>query len=347
MTSERGRDRGHGRADTGRGTREGSRATGTASHGRGGSRAPGDRTQGTNDKGVQKLDAKAGKLGRVAAKMTKKADKHDGVAKKTAAKAEVLERIGEGLGRLGLWTRAEPTPRRPRFTRDDITAAAVRIADAEGFDALSMRKLATELDAGTMTLYHYVRTKDELLTLAVDAVMSEVVLGPDDSMPTHWRDALVMLAERSRASIIRHQWILDLIDDPGIGPNSVRHFDETLEAVASLDLDLAEKLDITSLVDQYVFGWCAFEREAQNAAAVYSGVDRAMLDYVARLVDTGDYPQLAALRDEYGLEDAWGRIQEHHRDATRFRRNLDLLLDGIEANLERRGVRVSTSAGSG
>src|SRR3954471_525560 len=264
MTSERGRDRGHGRADTGRGTPEGSRARGTASRGRGGSRATDDRTKGTIDKVVEKLDAKAEKLDRVAAKMTKKADKLDRVAQKTAAKAEVLERIGEGLGRFDLWTRAEPTPRRPRFTRHDITAAAVRIADAEGFDALSMRKLATELDAGTMTLYHYVRTKDELLTLAVDAVMSEVVLGPEDAMPAHWRDALVMLAERSRASIIRHQWILDLIDDPGIGPNSVRHFDETLEAVASLDLDLVEKLDITSLVDQYVFGWCAFEREAQN-----------------------------------------------------------------------------------
>jgi AcrR family transcriptional regulator len=327
MTSDRGRDRGHGRADTGRGTR-----------GRGGSRAADERSKGAIDKVVEKLDAKAEKLDRVAAKMTKKADKLDRVAKKTAAKAEVLDRIGEGLGRFDLWTRAEPTPRRPRFTRDDITAAAVRIADAEGFDALSMRKLATELDAGTMTLYHYVHTKDELLTLAVDAVMSEVVLGPDDTMPTHWRDALVMLAERSRASIIRHQWILDLIDDPGIGPNSVRHFDETLEAVASLDIDLVEKLDITSLVDQYVFGWCAFEREAQNAAAVYTGVDRAMLDYVSRLVDTGDYPQLAALRDEYGLEDAWGRIQAHHRDSNRFRRNLEILLDGIEANLERRGV---------
>jgi hypothetical protein len=150
-----------------------------------------------------------------------------------------------------------------------------------------------------------------------------------------------MLAERSRASLMRHPWILDLIDDPGIGPNSVRHFDETLEAVASLDLDLPEKLDITSLVDQYVFGWCAFEREAQNAAAADTGIDRGMLDYVARLVDTGDYPQLAALRDEYGLDEAWGRIQAHHRDVDRFRRNLDLVLDWIEAHLERRGVRIS------
>ena len=138
-----------------------------------------------------------------------------------------------------------------------------------------MRKLATELDAGTMTIFHYVRTKDELLTLAVDAVMSEVVLGPEESMPTHWREALVMLAERPRASIIRHQWILDQIDDPGIGPNRVRHFD----------------------VDPYVFGGCAFEREAQNAAAVYTGVDRAMLDDVEANLERRGVPVSAPARD--------------------------------------------------
>ena len=49
--------------------------------------------------------------------------------------------------------------RKPRFSRDDIARAALRIADAEGFDALSMRRLAAELDAGTMTLYHYVRPR--------------------------------------------------------------------------------------------------------------------------------------------------------------------------------------------
>ena len=52
----------------------------------------------------------------------------------------------------------------------------MRIADTEGFDAVSMRRIAAELDVGTMTLYHYVRTKDELLSLVVDAVMGEVVV---------------------------------------------------------------------------------------------------------------------------------------------------------------------------
>ena len=60
----------------------------------------------------------------------------------------------------------------------------MRIADAEGFDALSMRRLAAELDAGTMTLYHYVRTKDELLALVNDAVMGEVVVPPASCRPT-------------------------------------------------------------------------------------------------------------------------------------------------------------------
>ena len=59
----------------------------------------------------------------------------------------------------------QPGTRQPRFTRDAIASVAVRIADTEGLDALSMRRLAAELGAGTMTLYHYVHTKDELLAL--------------------------------------------------------------------------------------------------------------------------------------------------------------------------------------
>ena len=79
---------------------------------------------------------------------------------------------------LEVWTRPERGRRRPRYTRDEIAAAAIRVADAEGFDELSMRRLASELGAGTMTLYHYVRTKDELLALVHDAVMAELLV-PD------------------------------------------------------------------------------------------------------------------------------------------------------------------------
>src|SRR5262249_24800905 len=73
--------------------------------------------------------------------------------------------------RESIWARPEPRARRPAHTRDGITRAAIRIADAEGFDALSMRRVAAELQAGTMTIYHYVRTKDELLALVDNAIM--------------------------------------------------------------------------------------------------------------------------------------------------------------------------------
>jgi AcrR family transcriptional regulator len=250
----------------------------------------------------------------------------------------IAEQLGEHLiehhGALDIWTREEPRGRRPRFTRDDIAAAAVRIADEEGFGAVSMRHLAAELGAGTMTLYHYVRTKDELLTLVTDAVMGEVVVPADEPLPKHWRDAISVIAHRSRASLQRHPWILDITDDPPFGPNSVRHFDQTLEAVSSLDISLGAKLDIVTCVDEYVFGHCLHQRN--NTQAGDSSALPQMTGYVDGLVASGDYPQLAALVDGSTLEEVWTVISSHLRDATRFDRNLERLLDGIEAGLPHR-----------
>jgi AcrR family transcriptional regulator len=205
----------------------------------------------------------------------------------------------------------------------------VRVADDEGFGALSMRRLAAELGAGTMTLYHYVRTKDELLTLVTDWVMGEVVLGEDESLPPQWRDALTVLANRSRASMQRHPWILDISDDPAIGPNSVRHFDQTLEALSSLDTDLETKIDIAAMVDEYVFGHCLMERNNLQTDD-QSGY---IVDYVEALLATGSYPQLAAMAADIGVAAGWSRIDSRLRDPARFDRCLGLLLDGIEANL--------------
>jgi AcrR family transcriptional regulator len=282
------------------------------------------------DKVAQKVNAKADKLDRVAGKVTAKAVKLDRIAAEVAKQADALDRINTGLGALDLWTRVEPGTRRPRFTREEITATAMRIADTEGLDALSMRRLAVELGAGTMTLYHYVRTKDELLTLVVDAVMGEVVLGPDDPMPTQWRDAVTKIAGKTRAGLLRHPWILDITEDLAMGPNRVRHFDQTLQAVAALDLDLADKIDIVSAVDEYVFGSCLWERDARNSSERPAP---SVVLYVSRLVETGDYPQLGALAAEHGLSGAWEQIEQHQRDPGRFSRTLRRLLDGIEADL--------------
>ena len=271
------------------------------------------------------------KVERRSAKVAKRAELFERRAAKAAKKSETLDHIAAHLGALDVWTRIEPAARRPRFTRDEIAAAATRIADTEGFDALSMRRLAAELDAGTMTLYHYVRTKDELLTLLTDAVMGEVVVPDDEPMPTDWRGALTVIAERSRAALQRHPWILDMNDDPPIGPNSVRHFDQSLQAVSSLPVSLNDKIDIVSTIDEYVFGYCTIQRN--NVRPNDAGGDREMIAYIQGLISTGDYPHLSALADEIGLETAWSQIEANMRDPSRFARNLNRLLDGIEASL--------------
>src|SRR5271155_1852298 len=109
-----------------------------------------------------------------------------------------------------IWLRAEPGTRRPGHSRQQIAEVAVRIADDEGFDAVSMRRIAHELGAGTMTLYHYVLNKEELVMLMNDRVMGEILV-PDDELPADWRAALTAIARRSRRAFERHRWMLDSI----------------------------------------------------------------------------------------------------------------------------------------
>ena len=229
---------------------------------------------------------------------------------------------------LEVWTRQTADARRPRFTRDDIAAAAIRIADAEGLDAVSMRRLAAELDVGTMTLYHYISTKDELLTLVFDGMMKEMVLPPDMAMPADWRDALTTIARRSRDAMRRHPWVLDITDDPPLGPNSVRHFDQSLQALDSLDIPLTEKIDLLTAVDEYVFGFCLHERNNYSDAG--DELTPRMETYLRALLATGHYPALGALTEHQSLRDVWREVSSAMRDDRRFDRNLARILDGFE-----------------
>src|ERR1700761_643123 len=97
------------------------------------------------------------------------------------------------MSKAPIWAVAEPGSRKPRFTRDQIAKTALKIADSEGFEGLSMRRVAEELGAGTMTLYYYVRTKEDLLTLIVDVLMGEICEACEP-LPKAWRPALSQLA---------------------------------------------------------------------------------------------------------------------------------------------------------
>ncbi len=265
---------------------------------------------------------------KVAEKLTEHARKYERISAKAARRAEAIDLASSHLGALDVWMRNVPGARRARFTREDITAAAIRIADREGIDAVSMRRIATDLDAGTMTLYHYVRTKDELFALVTDAVMGEVLVPRRTPIPEDWRAAITLVARRTRDSLRKHSWILDVVDDPPISPNTVMHFDQSLQAVASFPGDLEAKLDVITSGDEYVFGYCLHERQHAHDAGD-DPYDDSMIDYVMQLIETGAYPALAALVDEYGAETVWNRMRIHAPGTDRFERTLARLLNGL------------------
>lgn len=238
-----------------------------------------------------------------------------------------------------IWARRAPGERRASLTREGIAAAAMRLVDEEGVGALSMRRIAQALGVGTMTLYHYVRTKDELLELIDDAMMAELVV-PDEEFPADdWRAALTAIAERSRETHRRHPWVLMALGPLGnrIGPNAMRHFEQSLAAVATTGLEPDDRLDIVSLVDEYVFGYGIRVAHEQDMRG--EGVVQEIERYVEEQLHSGHFPHLKALFPP-GVDRAevWRRFEELERDETRFRRGLDRLLDGIALDLERRGL---------
>jgi AcrR family transcriptional regulator len=243
-------------------------------------------------------------------------------------------RRGRHEPRGSVWDRPEPGARRPRHSREQIAAAALAIADADGFDAVSMRRVASELGAGTMTLYHYVRTKDELVSLMDDAIMAEVLVPPGELSPD-WREALAQLARRSFGAFARHPWAYGALQRGAPGPNGMRHFEQSLEAVAGLDVPLAERFELITLVDDYVFGYVSRWLRPENDVPSDEEIDAAigLLDERSR---GGDLPRIRELVEERDPRETWRMLRAVMRDEARFERGLQRLLDGIERSLEGR-----------
>jgi AcrR family transcriptional regulator len=245
---------------------------------------------------------------------------------------EQVERGRDMAGEALIWFRDEPAARRPAHSRADIARAAIEIADSEGFEAVSMRRVAQKLGAGTMTLYHYVRNKDELITLMSDTIMGEILV-PEDELSDDWRTALTQIATRTRQVFANHRWIFERFGDGRPGPNGMRHFEQSLAAVASLELDRDEIFDLIGQVDDYVFGYAL--REVQELEEHERGWPPEVVDFLQRELDGGGYPLIS----KFFGDDASAGVEEVMELITtegRFDRGVKRLLDGIEANLPNR-----------
>ncbi|MFD4910613.1 TetR/AcrR family transcriptional regulator C-terminal domain-containing protein [Kitasatospora purpeofusca] len=191
-----------------------------------------------------------------------------------------------------IWLRPERTGRgpRPAHSRASIAAAAIAVADAEGMDAVSMRRIAAALGAGTMSLYNYVPKKEHLLDLMLDAVAGEY----DYSGLTPTGDCradLRGLAHEQLAALRRHPWVPALvIARPGIGPNALRYTEHFLAVTEPSGLDGTARLEALALLTGFVCQFAQYERTA--AAGAKWQADLA--GYLGRAAASGEFPHLAA-----------------------------------------------------
>ena len=107
------------------------------------------------------------------------------------------------------------------LSKERVVVEAVRLADRDGIDGLSMRRLAGSLGAGAMSLYHYVASKEELLVAMIDIVFAEIELPPAE---TDWQTAMRRRAVSARQVLARHPWAIPLLDSQmSSGPANLRH----------------------------------------------------------------------------------------------------------------------------
>ncbi|MER5499479.1 MULTISPECIES: TetR/AcrR family transcriptional regulator [unclassified Streptomyces] len=197
-----------------------------------------------------------------------------------------------------IWARPERAGRgpRPAFSRADIAAAAVRIADADGFDAVSMRKVAAELGCGTMSLYNYVPRKEDLHELMLDAVSAEYEL-PEPS--GDWRADLGALARQARAMMHRHTWVPRLMSPVyGFSPNALRYLEYALSCLDGVDARFGEKMELIAMVNgvvtTYVANEIATAERSRSLPWSEEQEQQVRTAYLISQIATGKYPRMAA-----------------------------------------------------
>lgn len=208
--------------------------------------------------------------------------------------------------------------RRPRreLSREAIVRSAIQIADREGLEGVSIRRIAAALDARPMSLYDHIDSKDGLFTLMAEEVVAEIVLpGP---IPEGWREAVSMIAQRHFAAFIRHPWSVTLFTTRSTFGQSGKLISEQVkEAIEQLPLDAEEVWLVYGVVNDYVLG---YSLRAVSAASARGLAEAISPNTVA------EFPDLEALQDSL----------RSRTSVERFDLGLEIVLDGIERRISKR-----------
>jgi AcrR family transcriptional regulator len=178
------------------------------------------------------------------------------------------------VGRPGQWSRA------------GITKVALRVADADGLEAVSMRRVAAELGTGAASLYRYIETREDLLDLMSDAMGGEYELAPPSG---DWLADLIAFGEQARATFRRHRWLAGLaMTRPVIGPNGIGLIEHFLALLQGHPASIGAKMEAFAMLNGIT---AAFALQEQADA----GLQARNLAYLGHALTSGRHPRLAAL----------------------------------------------------
>jgi len=206
-----------------------------------------------------------------------------------------------------------------------IVDTALRIADEDGVDAVSMRRIASELRVGTMSLYHHVGDKEELIELMADRISGELLV-PRETL-RDWRQALRAIAHATRDTFLRHPWLIETAGTrPLVTPNQLRHIEQSIEVVAGLDVDRETAVAMVMATDDYTIGHVFRQFRVGRGMPEPTLEDRARMQ---ELLATGEFPLLA---------ETYAGDADLRPRADTFETGLEWLFDGMQAVLDgRRG----------
>jgi len=196
------------------------------------------------------------------------------------------------------------------------------LADAEGLEELTMRRLAEELGVEAMSLYHHVPNKDAILDGMVDLVFREIEL-PQPNLD--WKTALRRRMASVREVLVRHRWALRILESRATpGPTTLEHHDAMLGCLRRAGFSVPLAAHAYAVLDSFVFGFVHTEltlpfetsEETRNVAS-------AIFDQLP----PGTYPHLVELTREHVLKPGYAYGNE-------FPFGLELILDGLERALE-------------
>lgn len=232
-----------------------------------------------------------------------------------------------------VWARDRREQDQPALSRATIVRAAVEVLDAEGIEALSMRKLGARLGAGATSLYRHVATKDELMELAVDEIFGEMAV-PRLQATREWRASVSAAAADFRATALRHPWLASVLGQAGLaylGPRLMAYTD----GLAGLftDAGFEKPRGAIDVVLGYVLGMSTTEA-AWLAMIAKAGTTEA--EFVAKLLPAASQAMAGHehLARTTPASDADAVANPAAAREARFAQGLEVVLDGLALRLK-------------